>query len=51
MHPFHFSLFPFLLQGRGQRRLQAVHIVDAIYLGGDFVADKPLMDRYDRFYF
>ena len=48
-----YSLFSFFifLQGRGQRRLQAVHIVDAVYLGGDFVADKPLMDRCDTLFY
>ncbi|XP_065052037.1 cap-specific mRNA (nucleoside-2'-O-)-methyltransferase 1-like isoform X2 [Rhopilema esculentum] len=35
-------------EGRGQRRLQAVHIIDAIYLGGDYIADKPLTYRIQQ---
>eukprot|EP00794_Sanderia_malayensis_P017829 gene17829-19612_t len=32
-------------EGRGQRRMNAVHIIDAICLGGDFIADKSFSDR------
>lgn len=31
--------------GRGQRRVMAVHILDVHYLGGEYVGDKPFSER------
>ena len=31
--------------GRGQRKAMAIHVVDALQLGEDYIGDKPLSDR------
>lgn len=31
--------------GRGQRKLMAIHVVDALQLGDEYIGDKPLSDR------
>ncbi|XP_066934047.1 cap-specific mRNA (nucleoside-2'-O-)-methyltransferase 1-like [Clytia hemisphaerica] len=31
--------------GRGQRKVMGVHIIDALQLGDDYIGDKPMSDR------
>jgi len=31
--------------GRGQRKVMAVHIIDAVQVGNEYIGDKPLSDR------
>ncbi|KAK2710052.1 hypothetical protein QYM36_013652 [Artemia franciscana] len=39
-------IFEYRGSGKGQRKRQSLYIYDAFYLGGEYIGDKHLVDRY-----